>query len=228
MSVEIDYLERVESAESHGGEVAIHWEAMTTKHVENWQKNIQPSIAEDDGRPDRKWNWFVFFVGLQMFYNLQQKKPKFLTAFVRLPNGNAVPVGMLMMLINYPRIDGLDGGSVFTSYLTSAPESVLRQFGVKNCPKIGRALVDCGIVTSYQAGKNGHTWLHCTPLGKDWLVNFYKDKCKLYRFSKQKALPVKNLIVKDNDGRHFFTDAPLAKTLTKELDSFRPQPVKAR
>lgn len=228
MTIEIDYLERVESDDPGGGEVAVYWKKMTGDHASDWQKKIQPTIANDARRADRNWRWSQIYVGLQVFSSIRQHKPEFLTALVRLPNGIEIPVGMLMMLTEYPRIDGEIGGTVFTWFLTSAPKSILRTLGVEKCPNLGRALVDCGIVKSYRVGKGGHTWLHCALRGKEFLFNFYKEKCKLHRFPMDKSLPVKNPLVRGNDGRHFFTDMPLAKTLTNELDGFRPQPVKAR
>ena len=227
MSVEIDLLERVESADTKGLEVPIHWEVMTFDHARNWHKNIQPSIKRDTRRADQNWNWNEILL-LKYFYIPRGYSPLFLTAFVKLPNKSAVPVGMLLMLTRYPRIDSQAGGSVFTSFLTSAPKATLKRLGVSACPNMGRALIDCGIVTSFVQGKAGRTWLHCAPAGQTWLLDFYKITCGLHLYPKTGKLPVKNLIVPGNDGRHFFTDESLAARLAKDMDALRPQPVKAR
>ncbi len=225
MALNIDLVERVPASSPLSAEVPIIWEEMTRTHVRRWHEHVVPHIKADPRRADIDWwwDWRLLLSALGPWYRRRRRAPVFLTASV-IGRAGFVPAAMVMLLTKTRRIDGEQGETTYTSFLTSAPKLALENFGVTALPDMGRALVDCGIVMSYLLNQGGHTWLHCTPIGEDWLLRFYSLKCKLHQFPKGNALPG----WRKNDGRHFFTDEALAVTLTRELDMFRPQPLKSR
>lgn len=197
----------------------IEWDEMGVAHVDMWHHHIQPHISRDKSRADRKWDWPTFFHALIPFYALRGHMPKAYAAMSYSSKGEAVPVGMLFMLTSYPRLDDSDEKAIFTFFLTTAPESALEKLQVDRIPALGRYLVDCGLVLSGNLKMKGHYWLHCTPKGKKWLMDYYRDKCKLKPFPASQSLPKD--VLRTNDGRFFYSDEQRTELLVKEFDKLR-------
>jgi hypothetical protein len=200
-------------------EAPIEWDEITWDHVNVWHTYIQPYASANKRRADRMWDWPFFFHVLIPLYTLRGHMPKAYAAMTYSRKGEAVPIGMLFMLTSYPRIDGRGDKAIFTFFLTTAPKNALQKLDVDQIPDLGRYLIDCGLVLSVNNEMNGHYWLHSTKKGKEWLMKYYLNDCKLKQFPASRSLP--KGVLRANDGRFFFSDEQHTESLLKEFDKFR-------
>jgi len=127
---------------------------------------------------------------------------------------------MSILIDDYPHLDIEDPSqSNFVWFISAGDSGVLsKEFGVSDPPSLGRALLDCAIVLSENAGFDGRIGLHSAPQGGQRLLDFYV-KCGLTNLPKEASLPVS--VTRRNDGRFFCAGVSAAAALAAILDPDR-------
>lgn len=189
---------------------------MTADYVAFWHQSIQPFINKStEPRADRHWRW-------SLLYQITRLMPRYSGYCVVAQglDGVSVPVGMLVVIGDYPWLRNRRHKSSFLWFLAAAPDSAMKALGITDPPSLGRVLVDTGIVDSYRSGHDGRIGLHAAPKGGNRLFDFYRNVCNLLNLPKFFALPLGPASIKQtlvslpvaNDGRFFYTDSACATT----------------
>lgn len=202
---------------------------MTRAHARFWDAYIQPDIRQQAAnylrtrsgspRADRHWRWTGMRTLFPMGQRLQGRRCRALAILVQNADGDAVPAGMLLLIENYPwPVPGSAiNKSVFTWFLSSAPDATLRALAVPDPPSLGRILVDTALVASKSLGWDGQMWLHAAPSGGPQLAHFYGTICHMAALPANSPLPGR----RRSDGRHFYVTVSLADQLINGLQMTR-------
>lgn len=193
---------------------------LTRNRARLWHQYIQPHIASDQSRLDRKWHWPRMMPWLALIELLNRREV--IAYAVVLPGSqNAVPVGLALMSVGFPMLDQPSDSSVFLWYLTTAPAKALAGLGVAHKPPLLEVLLDIAMVESEAKGYGGRIGLHAANDGNSpasvALYEAYKTRCGLTALPANLSLPG----VRRNDGRYFVASSAVAHSRMTALDSYR-------
>lgn len=213
-----------------GGDYPAKVREADLSHAVQWHQDVQlPFIATHPGagaeeRVDKQWDWPTILVRCGMLEAILSDRS---CAFVQLVcpgrNEEAVPVGQVLLVNNFPFIQDRSKGSVFTWYLTAMPEEALRHFGVPADLKLLRPLVDIALQLSFLLGHDGRIGLHADRHGSEVARSLLALKYRAVGLLQVRRSLRRWLVspARPNDGRYFVADEAAALKLTTLLDPQR-------
>lgn len=171
---------------------------MTSQMVQLWKQHVQPIIDRQYEvwspdcdlarvRADVGWDWY--WIRTMGFLHST------LSSLPSAPSGDAqaysiavthqealFPIGMLTVV---PKLDcRVDDQRTrgFAWYLSDAPKEVYEGIlGKGYVHGIAKALLDCSVQATCDAGGSGELLLHADPKGGNKLIEFYEERCKMTR-----------------------------------------------
>ena len=211
-----------------GAEGARYWHQRVQPHIINGEsrqgKGENEGDAQGYNRLDRHWNWPGLYQWTMLLERLNKRRVVLLQMNVKLADGNAFPVGQVLLSDGYPFIRNPRKPSVFLWFLAGAPQGALQEAGLPVDLKLMRPLVDIAIQFSFMSGYEGRISLHAARSGNQEgdqkLYNQYghiglkPHLGKLGRF-------IRFVTLRQNDGRYFYTDEQKALDLSQQLDYLR-------
>ena len=170
-----------------------------------WHEDVQPKIAADAARPDRRWNWAVMIPAL-LFAGARRRRPKLLQIVV---GAEEVPAAMVAMLEEerWP-----EGGlpAAYLWYVSTAPRHCVRvrtEAGRVGSPTmVGMAAIDAALTISVSGISGGRLWLHADPAGGPELLSWYGLDACATRIPAETFPNLPGDVVRGdrrNDGRYF-------------------------
>jgi hypothetical protein len=188
-------------------------------HAEAWDRDIQPLIGRTN-RIDAGWRWRRNYLRSALLESAVGRKLAYLRLLTPDANGNAFPIGQVLLADGYPYPSDRSQQCVFLWYLAGAPREAADQARVPDYKGVLAALVDCAIQFSYIRGYDGRMCLHASPAGT---IAQRKDLMERYRRVGLYSWGGGWFAGwwRRNDGRYFYADEALALQLSGRLDSFR-------
>ena len=219
-----------------GAEGARYWHQRVQPHIinaESRQGNGENDAeaqsnthgnTQGNNRLDRHWNWPGLYQWTMLLERLNKRRVVLLQMNVELADGDAFPVGQVLLSDGYPFIRNPRKPSVFLWFLAGAPRGALQEAGLPVDLKLMRPLIDVAIQFSFMSGYEGRISLHAARSGNqegdEKLYNQYghiglkPHLGKLGRF-------IRFVTLRQNDGRYFYADEQKALDLSQKLDYLR-------
>ena len=186
--------------------------------IDYWCAVIQPEINKDQTRADCNWNWKLFTTFHSRIGKLLNQKPKFFTIGVIKNISDFIPLSLIMVTEKYPYLINKQEQSSFIWYMSTAPKKIYDTIlQGDDVLKLGLHCIDVGITSSYNNFNFGRIGLHAAPKGGSRLMAFYEDKCKLKKLNKNVNISV----IRQNDGRYFYSDIENSLAISKKNDDLR-------
>jgi hypothetical protein len=201
-------------------DIRVHKGAMG--EARRWQALVQPHVRAC-GRLDGAWDWPSMYQRSQIFERTFGRNASLHCIDIVDGRGMPLPLAMLLLSEGYPALDGRGQRSVFLWYLAAAPASALRAMGVRKQKPllVLRAIIDAAIQCSIRLGYDGRVGLHAAPAGKDALFRKYRDDACMTALGDDVFLSLMRRIKGGKDGRYFWVDPVLARSLSASLDYLR-------
>jgi hypothetical protein len=194
-----------------------------------WDADVQPRIrASREFRFDRRWQWpalLKFHHVQETIVGLSGSRPpariRLLQAFAPTADGDAYPVGQVLLACGFPFIRDWNAQSVFLWYLAAAPRDALHAAALPPDLKLMRVLVDIAVQESLANGFDGRVGLHAAR--SRWNLAANRDLYNRYRHIGLAPLPggLRASVGRRNDRRYFYLDPPLALDFARRLDYLR-------
>ncbi len=212
-----------------GGFIAVKVVDPTPATHAAWNQRVQPYVQRSrEFRFDRHWNW----QRLLAFHRLQESliggasvRPACevlaLHLVAQLGNGEAFPVGQLLLAAGFPFVKDWAQPSVFIWYLAGAPPAALRAAGLPDDLALLRPLVDIGVQESIARGYEGRVCLHAT---RSWW-NLRANRALYRRYEHIGMKPLRGSLMaslgRPNTRRYFYLDEGAALDFADRLDYLR-------
>lgn len=187
------------------GLIKIKVRPLSFRHCHWWHKNIQSRIDESFAdRADEGWDWRKLYILTKVstlrypvygFVVLGRSNPERI-------NEDYSPMGMAIVVRNYPYLNDKSKKSNFLWYLSSLPKALLVDLGFEQYKAVGRGVVDSVLCDAFQNWLLGVVSLHADPAGGDELMNWYRS-IGMTQVDKEIEIPKPRGILKKNDGRYF-------------------------
>ena len=142
-----------------------------------------------------------------------------------------VPIAMVLLVEPYPFLFDNTKDAPFLWFLAAAPSDVLRRHLANQRPGLLQALIDVGIVFSFECGYEGRLCLHSDPKGGAALAKKYEE-CGLQVLSQNIRLPTGRELLRRMDvgatdgGAYFYADTRHAQAILMRSDYLRCYPPK--
>lgn len=187
-----------------------------------WRALVQPHIRAA-GRLDAAWDWpSIYKLSLACERTFGRNVS---LQCIDIVNGGGTPLPLAIMLLSegYPALDRRGQRGVLLWYLAAAPASALRAMGVMDQKPalVLRAIIDAAIQCSIRHGYDGRVGLHAAPAGKDALFRKYRDDARMTALGDEVNLSLLRRLRSGKDGRYFWVDPVLARSLSASLDYLR-------
>ncbi len=193
------------------------------RQARRWHHAVHvPFIASDPARLDHRWNWPRLVVWSSILERTALRRSVFLQLNVGLANGDAFPVGQILVSDGFPYFPRPPGDCVFLWYLSAAPSSALTHHGLPADLRLMKPLVDTAIQFSLQRGYGGRLALHAAtggnPAADRKLYDAYKKGIGLEPYAGRSG---KIGLFRTNDKRYFHADEQRALDIARRLDYLR-------
>jgi hypothetical protein len=192
------------------------------RQARRWHHEIHlPFIAKDAARLDHRWNWIRLIAWTSLLERTALRRAVFLQLNTRLANGDALPVGQILVSDGYRYFPRPPGPCVFLWYLSTAPPAALVHHGLPADLRLMKPLVDAALQFSELRGYRGRIALHAASSGEpkadQKLSDTYAKGIGLAPFPASGRVSA----VRTNDGRYFHADEQRALDLAAPLDYLR-------
>ena len=164
----------------------------TETYARWWDVNVQSIIRQDQTRPDHTWDWVKLVKGTHpavLLARFSGQRPRSFCVVVADKYGRTLPIGMILLVEKYVYLPDHGLVAPFTWFLAGAPSSFLKEKLDGKRPRLLPALVDIGIVVSFEKGCQGRLGLHSAPEGGVALLEKYKE-CGLKQLPHGSKLPI--------------------------------------
>lgn len=187
------------------GLVKIKVRTLSFRHCHWWHLNVQSRIDESfTERADEGWDWRKLYLMTKLS---TLRYPVYGFAVLGCSNQGGVdedylPMGMAIMVRNYPYLNDKSKKSNFLWYLSSLPKSLLADLGFEQYKAVGRGVVDSVLCDAFNSWLLGVVSLHADPAGGDELMNWY-GSIGMEQVDADIEIPKPRGFLKKNDGRYF-------------------------
>lgn len=188
--------------------------------AEAWDAEVQAPWIAGTSRIDAKWSWRRQYLRCALVEAAVARPLAYLQIQAAAPNGDAFPMGQVIVVNGFPYPESRAKRCAFLWYLAAAPSDAMKNAGVPVCRGLLAALVDVGIQFSYICGHRGRLCLHASPAGtaeQQLELKSRYEKAGLKHHTQ--GLLVGR--VRFNDGRYFVADEQIALAMTAILDPLR-------
>jgi hypothetical protein len=190
------------------------------KDARNWHALIQPHVAKQAAL-DAKWHWPRMFLHYSASERLMGRRVRLMC--IDIPQGDvALPLARLLLSEGYPSLDGSSRKCVYVWYLAAAPTAALEAQGLSYRPLMAlEAIIDTAIQRSMELGYDGRVGLHAHAAGGYKLYCKYRDRARMRALKGAAELTWARRLSGGNDGRYFWSDGTLSKSLVNSLAYLR-------
>jgi len=211
-----------------GGNIALRVTKMEPSHVLWWHSHVQPIIDHEPDRVDNGWNWMLYAPLTRLFGLATAKRPAgYSVGIAAHDTGHFIPCALVLLLGRDRALDDHAKKSVFTWYLTTAPDTALLavedyDLDADRLPKrLGTIALDVCVTHSLNHIARGRVSLHSDPRGGELLLGWY-EKRGMTVLPEGRRLPAgSRRLFKPSDGHYCFYTIDAAAQASRELDPLR-------
>lgn len=182
-----------------------------------WHTFVQRPFIDDvatfpaaKGRADRGWTWTSTSVALSAGIYLRGYEPFSFVLVTYDESGKPVPVGLAIGINPYDCVRSVGKPPIaraFAWYLTGIPPWGCEHMGIPALSPTTMIVEICRLFSAQYGGK-GRIVLHASHEGRERLLRFYQEKCKLRVIPRtRKIRSILPLFRRLNDGRYLYSDA---------------------
>jgi len=187
------------------GMLKVKVKPLNFRHCRWWDKNVQCHIDSSfKDRADNGWNWPLIYIMTKLS---TLRYPVYGFSILAKSNANSLkeeylPIGMAIVVRNYPYLNDHEKKSSFLWFLSSLPKSLFANLGLDSYKAVGRGVIDSVLCDAFKNWLLGVVSLHADPAGGDDLLNWYSS-IGMEQIDKDIDIPKPRGILKKNDGRYF-------------------------